>query len=145
MKKKAGFDIHDIAPLDTAPHAFCPALFGHARDDTFVGCHHTEALHAAYGGDKELHVFADCDHNSPRPRTWYFAACSFLLRALRLSSAENAAGHAVAGLDRDTGALASSPCDCGNGRVERDLVARSKRLTAATIAGRRPLVTAVSL
>lgn len=34
--------------------SFIPALFGHATEDTFILMHHSEALHAAYAGDKNL-------------------------------------------------------------------------------------------
>lgn len=87
MKKRAGFDINSINPIDYAPRAFIPAFFGHARADTFVKPHHTQRLHAEYSGDKELMLFEDdCDHNSPRPTAFYEAVRSFLSRALHLSN-----------------------------------------------------------
>jgi hypothetical protein len=52
VKKRAGFDINEIAPLDTVGRAFTPAFFGHSSGDTFVKPHHTERLHAEYAGDK---------------------------------------------------------------------------------------------
>lgn len=86
VKKRAGFDITAINPQDFVPRAFTPALFGHARADTFVGVHHTERLHADYAGEKELMLFGDgCDHNSPRPVAFYEAVRVFLSRALHVS------------------------------------------------------------
>jgi fermentation-respiration switch protein FrsA (DUF1100 family) len=85
VKKRAGFDIEDINPIEYAPRAFIPALFGHARGDTFVKVHHTERLHEAYAGEKELIIFDDCDHNSPRPTLFYETVRSFLRCALQLS------------------------------------------------------------
>jgi hypothetical protein len=84
VKKRAGFDIYDISPIDYAPRAFIPALFGHARGDTFVKAHHTQRLHEAYAGDKELMLFDDCNHNSTRPTAFYETARRFLSHALHL-------------------------------------------------------------
>jgi hypothetical protein len=87
VKKRAGFDINSINPIDYASRAFIPAFFGHAHADTFVKPHHTQRLHAEYSGDKELMLFEDnCDHNSPRPTAFYEAVRSFLSRALHLSN-----------------------------------------------------------
>lgn len=84
VKKRAGFDINEIAPLDAAPQAHVPVFFGHASGDTFVRPHHSERLFEAYSGDKERMVFEHCDHNSPRPIEYYNAAAGFLSRALRV-------------------------------------------------------------
>lgn len=49
---------HDLAvqvtPIDLVPTCFIPALFGHATEDTFIRIHHSERLHNAYIGDKNL-------------------------------------------------------------------------------------------
>lgn len=42
------------------PHSFIPALFGHATNDTFIKIAHSERLHAAYAGDKNLIRYVDC-------------------------------------------------------------------------------------
>ena len=51
VRKRAGFDLTKVAPIDTAPEAFIPALFSHAQGDDFVPKHHSERLQKAYGGD----------------------------------------------------------------------------------------------
>lgn len=84
VKKRAGFDINSICPVDAAPRAHVPAFFGHAAGDTFVRPHHSERLYDAYSGDKERMVLENCDHNSPRPMEYYNAAAGFLSRALRV-------------------------------------------------------------
>lgn len=43
-----------VSPIDHAPCSFIPVLFGHAEADTFVLMRHSESLHAAYAGDKNL-------------------------------------------------------------------------------------------
>ncbi|PRW33772.1 alpha beta-hydrolase [Chlorella sorokiniana] len=83
VKKRAGFSVDAVAPLDAVGSAFIPALFGHARDDTFVNKHHSERLFAAYAGDKNFISF-DGDHNSMRDEFWYSSALIFLLHALRV-------------------------------------------------------------
>ncbi|KAI7835678.1 hypothetical protein COHA_010417 [Chlorella ohadii] len=83
VKKRAGFSVDSVAPLDAVGNAFIPALFGHARDDTFVNKHHSERLFAAYAGDKNFISF-DGDHNSMRDEFWYSSALIFLLHALRV-------------------------------------------------------------
>eukprot|EP00892_Ulva_mutabilis_P009090 jgi/Ulvmu1/6553/UM003_0187.1 len=84
VKKRAGFDINTISPVDSAPRAHAPAFFGHASSDTFVQPHHSARLFEAYSGDKERMVFEQCDHNSPRPIEYYNSAAGFLSRALRV-------------------------------------------------------------
>lgn len=43
-----------VAPVDSVGSSFIPALFGHGQSDTFIKIAHSEALHAAYAGDKNL-------------------------------------------------------------------------------------------
>ncbi|KAK9790555.1 hypothetical protein WJX73_002562 [Symbiochloris irregularis] len=82
VKKRAQFSLDDVAPLDLAPKAFIPALFGHAEKDTFISANHTRRLHEAYAGDKELVIF-DGDHNTVRPQHFYSSVLMFLHAALR--------------------------------------------------------------
>ena len=84
VRKRAGFDINSITPVDMVPRSYVPAFFGHAKEDTFVRPHHSERLHGAYAGDKEIMLFDHCDHNSPRPLDFYAASASFLARALHV-------------------------------------------------------------
>lgn len=67
IKDKAKFDIDKLNPLENhVKQAFIPALFATGKDDTFIEPKHTEALHKAYAGDKNL-IMVDGDHNSTRP------------------------------------------------------------------------------
>jgi hypothetical protein len=52
IKKKAKFDVNDLAPIRHVGQCFIPALFATANGDDFILPHHTEELHAAYAGDK---------------------------------------------------------------------------------------------
>ncbi|KAL3141831.1 hypothetical protein ABBQ32_004502 [Trebouxia sp. C0010 RCD-2024] len=76
VKKRAGFNIDEVAPIDQIHTSFIPCLFGHAVDDTFVAKAHSERLLAKYGGDKELCLF-EGDHNSVRPRSFYTKVLMF--------------------------------------------------------------------
>lgn len=81
VRRRAGFDVNLVAPIDMVSHASVPALFCHADMDSFVGCHHSKLLQQAYGGKSEL-LLLEGDHNSVRPLWWYEAACAFLLDTL---------------------------------------------------------------
>lgn len=50
VRKKAGFDIDKVSPIEVVPQSFIPALFGHATEDAFINIAHSEKLHAAYAG-----------------------------------------------------------------------------------------------
>jgi hypothetical protein len=63
VRRRAGFSVDAVAPLDAVGKCFIPAQFGHALDDTFVARHHSERLFQAYAGDKNLVTF-EGDHNS---------------------------------------------------------------------------------
>lgn len=85
VRKRAGFSIDDVAPVDHVHESYIPALFGalwcstrqwspltstaHGQHDTFIKLHHSQRLHDAYAGQKELRVF-EGDHNDPRP-SWF--------------------------------------------------------------------------
>eukprot|EP00929_Paragymnodinium_shiwhaense_P117324 TRINITY_DN8778_c0_g5_i1.p1 TRINITY_DN8778_c0_g5~~TRINITY_DN8778_c0_g5_i1.p1 ORF type:complete len:500 (+),score=88.43 TRINITY_DN8778_c0_g5_i1:148-1647(+) len=79
---RAGFDPVDLVPAKSAPHCRCPALFGVAADDTFVLPHHTQDLHDAWAGERELRVF-DGGHNGVRPSWFLEEAADFLAKKLR--------------------------------------------------------------
>lgn len=77
VKKRAGFDICTVSPIDSVSASYIPALFGHAEGDTFVRMHHSQSLHAAYAGDKNLIAFSG-DHNAARPQFFYDSVSIFL-------------------------------------------------------------------
>ena len=41
VKKKAGFDINNVAPIDLVPNSIIPAVFGHGTDDSFINSYHS--------------------------------------------------------------------------------------------------------
>lgn len=51
--------------------------------DTLLCRPHSEAIHARYGGDKNL-VIVEGDHNSPRPRFLYDSIGIFLTQTLQV-------------------------------------------------------------
>ena len=59
------------------------SLVGHAEQDTFVSKAHSEKLHKAYAGDKNLITF-EGDHNSHRPQFFYSSVLIFLSTVLQL-------------------------------------------------------------
>jgi pimeloyl-ACP methyl ester carboxylesterase len=85
VRKEARFDINDLAPIKHVGQCFIPALFGAARGDDFILPHHTEELHAAYAGDKQLVMF-EGDHNSPRPEVFHEQITSFFISVLQCES-----------------------------------------------------------
>lgn len=48
IRLKAAFDINDLDALALAPSTFIPALFAHAKGDTFVQPHHSAHIAEAY-------------------------------------------------------------------------------------------------
>ncbi|GMI34143.1 hypothetical protein TeGR_g14857 [Tetraparma gracilis] len=85
VKKLAKFDIKDISPISHAPKCFIPALFVAAEDDAFILPAHSENIHNAYAGDKNI-IIVDGDHNSPRPQFMFHSACIFLKACLQLDN-----------------------------------------------------------
>ena len=61
------------------------AAAGHADHDSFVAKAHSEKLHAAYAGDKNLITF-EGDHNSHRPAFFYNSVLFFLKAVLQLDN-----------------------------------------------------------
>ena len=82
VKKKAHFNLDELCPVDRADQCFIPALFAAAEGDDFIAPHHAQAIHDAYGGDKNLIKF-EGDHNSDRPRFYFDSAAIFLQTCLR--------------------------------------------------------------
>ncbi|CAL5039332.1 unnamed protein product [Urochloa decumbens] len=81
IQRRAKFDIMDLNVVQFAPKTFIPALFGHASNDMFIQSHHTERIHQAYAGDKNLIKF-EGDHNSPRPQFYYDSVSIFFYNVL---------------------------------------------------------------
>ena len=75
-----------VAPLDVVPSSFIPALFAHATEDAFITISHSEKLHAAYAGDKNLIRF-EGDHNSRRPKFFYSSVSVFFHNTLQVGAA----------------------------------------------------------
>ncbi|GFH14895.1 hydrolase_4 domain-containing protein, partial [Haematococcus lacustris] len=74
---------HSVSPVDLVASSFTPALFGHAKDDTFIRMHHSERLYEAYAGDKNF-IKVDGDHNSRRPEFFYQSVAIFFHNTLKL-------------------------------------------------------------
>uniref|UniRef100_A0A7S1RDN9 Serine aminopeptidase S33 domain-containing protein n=1 Tax=Alexandrium catenella TaxID=2925 RepID=A0A7S1RDN9_ALECA len=81
VRRRAKFDPKDVAPIQNCGKCFIPALFAHGEKDIFIKPHHSEQLHAAYAGDKNLILF-DGDHNSERPDFFFDSAVIFLRQTL---------------------------------------------------------------
>jgi alpha/beta superfamily hydrolase len=77
VKKRAGFNLDELAPVEHADRCFIPALFGHADDDDFILKRHSELIHAKYAGDKNMVTFPG-DHNSQRPQFFHASALIWL-------------------------------------------------------------------
>jgi len=83
VKALADFDIDDVAPLGHVGGSYMPALFMHARSDTFVMPQHSEKLFAAYAGaNKQLFLF-DGNHNSLRREEVVTSGVGFFCRSFR--------------------------------------------------------------
>merc|ERR1712151_566443 len=83
----ADFDIEDLVPLEHAKNSQVPAIFLHARQDTFVSPQHSRQLYEAYAGSKEL-VTVDGDHNSERSQQVINHAVGFFKRSFRLGEVD---------------------------------------------------------
>ena len=90
VRDREGFDISEVAPSRSilAGGNSPPVLFGAARDDEVVGCHHSQELHALHlerhgrNADSQLAYF-DGTHNSERPAEFMEQASEFLVRRVR--------------------------------------------------------------
>jgi len=85
VSMRAAFDPLEVMPIESAPHAVCPAFFGVAADDTFVLPHHTQDLHNSWAGERTLRVF-DGGHNGVRPQWFLEEAAEFLDDSMRTRS-----------------------------------------------------------
>jgi len=80
--KKAKFNLDEIEPKNYAVRCFIPALFCHAKNDTFVNQHHCKDLSEVYAGDKNV-IYVDGNHNSARPRYFRDSASIFFYNTLQ--------------------------------------------------------------
>lgn len=81
VESRAEFNPLELSPVRRAGKATCPALFGVAADDSFILPHHTQDLHNAWGGERELRHFTG-GHGGKRPRWFLEEASDFLLDQL---------------------------------------------------------------
>jgi len=81
VRRRANFDPQDVSPIGNCDKSFIPALFAHGEKDNFIKPHHSEQLHTAYAGDKNLILF-DGNHNSQRPDFFFNSAVIFLRQTL---------------------------------------------------------------
>jgi hypothetical protein len=59
VKKKAGFDINDVAPIDLVPSSAVPAVFGHGKQDTFINISHSGEVQLPEALTRLLHSYAE--------------------------------------------------------------------------------------
>lgn len=84
VQSQAGFDIADLSAIKCVHKCTLPALFVCAKRDDFIGTHHTQSLHSAYGGRPKHIIVAEGDHNTLRSSQIMHAVGSFLQRELRV-------------------------------------------------------------
>lgn len=75
------------ATLPVSPprcRCFIPALFIAGKHDDFISPQHSQQIHDAYAGDKNL-ILVEGDHNSIRPRFMYHSVANFLQLTLQVS------------------------------------------------------------
>lgn len=82
VRKRAAFKLEDVSPKCVVRDTFVPVLFGHGREDTFIGEWHSERLFERHGAEVKRVVTFEGDHNSPRPSYWYDVGMDFLISAL---------------------------------------------------------------
>lgn len=73
---------------------------GHSENDSFISKVHSQKLHKAYAGDKNLIMF-EGDHNSHRPQFFYASALIFLNTVLQIDKHMAPAEAAATAADQD--------------------------------------------
>ena len=81
IMKKAKFNLDDIEPKEYAVKCFIPALFCHAKNDTFVNEHHCKDLYDVYAGEKNV-MYVEGNHNSSRPSYFKDSAANVISAVL---------------------------------------------------------------
>jgi pimeloyl-ACP methyl ester carboxylesterase len=80
--KHAGFDIDEVAPIESARNSYIPALFAAAYNDAFINPHHAKELYEAYAGDKNF-VMVEGEHNSARSKFFMDSVAIFFFNTLQ--------------------------------------------------------------
>uniref|UniRef100_A0A7S4Q9J4 Serine aminopeptidase S33 domain-containing protein n=1 Tax=Alexandrium monilatum TaxID=311494 RepID=A0A7S4Q9J4_9DINO len=101
VRRRAKFDPKDVSPIANCGKCFIPALFAHGSRDAFIKPHHSEQLHEAYAGDKNLIIF-DGEHCSERPDFFFDSAVIFLRQTLAVKE-EHCLDVNIRGIDHITG------------------------------------------
>ncbi|KAG1670695.1 hypothetical protein FOA52_010971 [Chlamydomonas sp. UWO 241] len=125
VRKKAGFDLDTVSPLDVVPEAFIPVLFGHATGDSFIKISHSERLHEAYAGDKNLITF-EGDHNSRRPEFFHSSVSVFFHNMLQLDTVLEGGNTLDAELRRAANGFEASAASASAAREQEDGVSEEE-------------------
>jgi fermentation-respiration switch protein FrsA (DUF1100 family) len=88
VKVLADFDIEDLVPVEHAKRCSVPAIFLHARRDSFISPGHSQQLYDAYRGDDKELLSVDGDHNSERNEQVVHRVLCFFRRTMRLDSTD---------------------------------------------------------
>lgn len=75
---RTGANMDHLSPIEHAPKARCPAIFGASVDDDFIQPHHSKELQQAWGGVSDLYYFSG-GHNSIRPEWFMEEAADWLV------------------------------------------------------------------
>lgn len=81
VRKKAGFELMSLIPIQDVENVHTPALFAAALQDSYISPLHAEALVQAYGAQVKKIIKFEGDHNSPRPLYFLQEATRFLVQA----------------------------------------------------------------
>lgn len=88
IQQRAGFDLDELCPVESAPSTFIPALFATGVKDEFIYPHHGRMIQEQYGGESRLVSF-EGDHNSDRPKDFLDNVRKFFMRTLHSTKATN--------------------------------------------------------
>lgn len=88
VKKRGGFDMYAVKPVEEARERDAPALFAHAEHDDFVPIEQGRRVFEAYRGKKKEFVVLEGTHNSPREIEWIHRAIVFVLDVLGVEHEE---------------------------------------------------------
>jgi len=78
VRERTGANLDALAPIDIAPKARCPAIFGASVEDDFIQPHHAKELQLMWGGVSDLYYF-NGGHNSQRPSWFMNEAANWLV------------------------------------------------------------------